>query len=99
MHDFEAVARGERQRARWRSPEGWVRVDRLSDQRLCLRGPHREVARLSSAARADWTCLHQRQMDGGPQGALVEMMLVRREPEFTAGLQPQRRGAARISLG
>jgi hypothetical protein len=97
MQDFDAVASGARQRVRWLSPDGWVRVDRLSEQRLCVRGPRREVVRVSSVAKAEWSCLHQRQFDGGVHGTLVELMLVRREPEFSAGLDPQRSsGSARL---
>jgi hypothetical protein len=92
MHDFDAVANGERRRARWRSPEGWVRVDRVSERRLCLRGPRRELLRLFTARRADWACLHQRHIEGGTQGPFTEMMLVRLDPPFTAGLPlPHRR--------
>jgi hypothetical protein len=48
-------------------------------------------------AKAEWSCLHQRQFDGGVHGTLVELMLVRREPEFSAGVDPQRSsGSARL---
>jgi hypothetical protein len=96
MHDFDAVANGERPRARWRSPEGWVRVDRLSDRRLCVRGPRSEVVRISSAAQPDWTCMHQRQLDDGAHGPVTEMMLVRRDPAFGPGLQ-LRAGSRRVA--
>jgi hypothetical protein len=99
MHDFEAVASGARQRVRWLSADGWVRVDRLSEQRLCVRGPRREVVRLSSVAQNEWSCLHQRQFDGGMHGTLVELMLIRREPEFTSSLQPQQRDGRWQRLG
>lgn len=52
--EFDAVLRGERSRARWRSPHGWVRAQRLSDHHLSLRGPRAEVVRLSAQAGAAW---------------------------------------------
>jgi hypothetical protein len=59
MTDFDSVASGMRQRARWRSPQGWVRAEWLSDTYLRLRGPRPELMRVWDRVRHRWTCLRQ----------------------------------------
>lgn len=60
MPDFESVASGRRQRARWRGRAGWVRAERLSDQVIRLRGPLADLYRVWEAHRATWRCIRTR---------------------------------------
>jgi hypothetical protein len=55
--EFETVANGSRRRARWRCGKGWMRVERLSDHHLRVRGPHSELQALARAVSSDWICM------------------------------------------
>jgi hypothetical protein len=79
--DFEAVANGTQRRARWRSPLGWVRVERLSDHHLQVRGPRAEVKSLARAIRSEWISLMHgtsaMALDSAAGSDEVELLLVR----------------------
>lgn len=57
---FDAVADGQRQRSRARTPQGWVRIERLDAERLLLRGPHASLFAVWSARRRHWRCVQMR---------------------------------------
>jgi hypothetical protein len=78
MRDFDAVVNGTRRRARWRSPDGWVRVERLSEDHLSLRGPCSEVRRLCAAIPPGWRC--PQPLRDTDEAAAAEVLLVRKAP-------------------
>ena len=83
MPDFESVASGRRQRARWRGQAGWVRAERLTEHVIRLRGPLADLYRAWKAHRSAWRCIRTR--PGEPPLHIVsasgqhELLLERRE--------------------
>jgi hypothetical protein len=78
--EFESVANGQRRRARWRCTHGWMRVERLSDHHLRIRGPRAELLALARAVSVDWNCmLPDRGLTaaGDSEDGLFELTLVR----------------------
>jgi len=61
---FSSVASGQRPRARWLTPQGWVRAQRSTEDSLILAGPADELQRICSDHRRDWSC-----PQAGPAGA------------------------------
>lgn len=60
---FDAVAGGHRQRGRARSPQGWVRVQRLDPETLSLTGPPCQLLAVWKARRRGWRCVRGRPGD------------------------------------
>lgn len=84
LNGFSSVASGLRQRARWRTPHGWVKAQRTTDSTLTLAGPADELRRIWNAHRAEWSCPRSKpgvppQQYTGHHGA-AEMILVRHRP-------------------
>lgn len=77
---FDAVANGTQRRARWRCADGWMRVERLSDHHLQVRGPRADLQALALAVRDDWCCVlptQARMPADHERDGMLELMLVR----------------------
>jgi hypothetical protein len=96
---FEAVANGTQRRARWRCADGWMRVERLSDHHLQVRGPRADLHALAHAVRNDWCCVmpaQARMPDQDDPDGMLELMLVRNPAML--GDRPRGRRARRRTV-
>ncbi len=83
LDGIESVTSGHRARARWRTEQGWVRLERLTDRTVVVSGPPVAVRRIWHACRGEWHCAGSRA--GGPVHYIghrgnAELMLVQSTP-------------------
>jgi hypothetical protein len=96
-NEFDAVCSGNRQRARWRCAQGWVRVQRLSDHHIRVQGPRREVRRLATEVSAQWSCLLPELDALSVTGdGDIELMLMRNDTHMAT--HPARQSARRLRM-